>query len=63
MASKPCQHAKRTTGVVELDFSRQGTPNSPVYSDAVSFAVCDECGHIELYAMFHRQLCDWLRKS
>jgi hypothetical protein len=61
MAPGNCLHPNRVRGVVALDFSRLETPDHPVYSGAVSVGVCEECGHVELYALFQRALCDWLR--
>jgi hypothetical protein len=61
MAPENCLHPNRVRGVVALDFSRLETPDHPVYSGAVSVGVCEECGHVELYAESHRALCDWLR--
>jgi hypothetical protein len=61
MAPKKCQHPNRVRGVVELDLSRLETPGHPVYSTEVSVGVCEECGHVELYAKSHQALCDWLR--
>jgi len=61
MAPESCQHASRVRGVVTLDFARSESPDHPVYSGAVSFAVCEECGHVELYAESHLDLCNWLK--
>jgi hypothetical protein len=61
MAPENCLHPNRVRGVVALDFSRLEAPDRPVYSGAVSVGVCEECGQVELYAQFHRALCDWLR--
>jgi len=63
MAPESCQHPKRVRGVVELDFARQDDPGNAIYTAPVSVGVCEDCGHIELYAMVHQLLCDWLRKS
>ncbi len=63
MVPQNCQHPNRVRGVVELDFSRPEAPDHPVYSGAVNMSVCEDCGHVELYAKFHHELCDWLRKS
>lgn len=61
MAAECCQHPNRVRGVVALDFSRLEAPDHPLYSGAVSVGVCEECGHVEIYAESHRALCDWLR--
>ena len=61
MAPENCLHPNRVRGVVALDFSRPEAPDHPAYSGAVSVGVCEECGHVELYAESHRALCDWLR--
>jgi hypothetical protein len=61
MAPEKCLHPNRVTGVVALDFSRLEAPDHPAYSGSVSVGVCEECGHVELYAQFHHALCDWLR--
>jgi hypothetical protein len=62
MAQGKCTHPSRKSGVVEMDISR--TPDRAVYSVEVAVGVCELCGHIELYAKSHRELCDWLtRKS
>ncbi len=63
MVPEKCQHPKRVRGVVELDFSRPDAPDHLVYSRAGTVAGCEDCGHAELYAKFHHELCDWLRKS
>jgi hypothetical protein len=63
MAAEQCQHSNRISGVVRFDFARQDAPDGPVYSGTVSVGVCEECGHIELYAKLHHLLCDWLRKT
>ena len=60
MAEEKCQHANRARGVVELDFSRLDTTDHSVYSGEVSVLVCEDCGHVELYAEAHHVLCDWL---
>jgi len=61
MAPENCLHPNRVRGVVALDFSRVEAPDHPAYSGVVSVGVCEECGHVELYAQFHHALCDWLR--
>jgi hypothetical protein len=61
MALEPCKHSSRAVGVVELDISR--TPDRAVYSIEVSVGVCEECGHIEMYAKSHHALCDWLGRK
>jgi len=63
MAAENCLHPNRVRAVVALDFSRPETPDHPLYSGAVSVGVCEECGHVELYADLHRALCDWLKGS
>lgn len=63
MAPEECQHSQRVGGVVNLDFARPDAPDGPMYSGTVSVSVCEECGHIELYAKPHHMLCDWLRKT
>jgi len=63
MAQEPCRHARRVRGVVELDFARQDDSSDGIYTARVSLGVCEDCGHIELYASFHQLLCDWLRRS
>lgn len=63
MALETCQHSHRVSGLVEIDFSHQHVPDGPVYSGAVSIGICEECGQIELYGMFHSELCDWLKQS
>jgi hypothetical protein len=63
MASAPCQHSKRVSGLVRLDFARPEAPDGPAYTGAVSAGVCEECGHIEMYAKLHHLLCDWLQKT
>jgi hypothetical protein len=62
MAMEPCQHARTVRGVVELDFARQDDSGDDVYTARVSVGLCEDCGHIELYALFHELLSDWLRK-
>lgn len=56
-----CPHPRRAMGVIELDFARPNSSDS-LYTARVSVGVCDDCGHIELYAQFHQFLTDWLRK-
>jgi hypothetical protein len=56
-----CQHSRIVKGVVELDFARQDSGDD-VYTSRVSVGLCEVCGHIELYALFHELLSDWLRK-
>jgi len=64
MAAEKCQHPDQVRGVVDLDVSRPETPaDHSVYSVEVSIVVCEECGHVELYAKSHHALCDWLRKK
>lgn len=63
MAAEQCQHSKRVRGLVRLDFARQDAPDGPTYSGAFSVGICEECGHVEMYAKLHHLLCDWLRKS
>jgi hypothetical protein len=63
MASEQCQHSKKVSGLVKLDFARQDAPDGSTYSGAVSVGVCEACGHIEIYAKLHHLLCDWLRKT
>jgi len=63
MAPENCLHPNRVRGVVALDFARVKAPDHPAYSGAVSVGVCEECGHVELYAQFHHALCDWLRAN
>jgi hypothetical protein len=63
MAPEHCPHARRVSGLVTLDFARQGDPDGSLYTGVVSVGVCEECGHIELYAKLHGLLCDWLRKT
>jgi hypothetical protein len=60
MASEQCQHAKIVTSLVKLDFARQDAPDGSIYSGELSAGICEECGHIELYAKLHHLLCDWL---
>jgi hypothetical protein len=62
MAPEPCPHARRVKGVVELDFARQDDSENGIYTARVSVGICEDCGHIELYAQFHHLLGDWLRK-
>ena len=51
MAPEPCQHPNRVKGVVELDFARQDDSGDPIYTAPVSVGVCEDCGHVELYAV------------
>jgi hypothetical protein len=62
MAMDPCQHSRVVKGVVELDFARQDDSGDDAYTARVSVGVCEHCGHMELYALFHELLGDWLRK-
>ena len=63
MAAEQCQHSNRVRGLVRFDFTRQDAPDGPAYSGAVSVGICEQCGHVEMYAKLHHLLCDWLRKS
>jgi hypothetical protein len=63
MSSERCQHPNRVKGRVELEFMRPDAAAGPVYTGAVSMAVCEKCGHVELYALFQEELCAWLKKS
>ena len=63
MSSERCQHSIRVKGTLELDFKRPDAAGGPVYSSAVSTAICEKCGHVELYALLHRELCAWLKKA
>jgi len=63
MAPEQCQHPNRVRGVVELDFARREDSGDPIYTAPVSVDICEDCGYIELYAMFYQLLRDWLRKS
>jgi hypothetical protein len=62
MAPERCQHPNRARGVVHLDFVRE-TPDHSIYSVETAVDVCEECGHIDLYAKFHHPLCDWLKQK
>jgi hypothetical protein len=62
MALEPCHHVRTVRGIVELDFSRQDDSGDDVYTARVSVVLCQDCGHIELNALFHTLLSDWLRK-
>ena len=63
MAPEQCQHFKRVSSVVRLDFSRSDNPDGPTYSGSVAAGICEECGQVELYANLHNLLCEWLRRS
>lgn len=63
MAPEQCQHSTRVSSIVKLDFVRQDAPNAATYSGAVSVRVCEDCGHIQLYAKLPHLLSDWLRKT
>jgi len=62
MALEPCQHSRTVGGVVELDFARQDDSGDDVYTARISVRLCEDCGHIELTALFHELLSDWLSK-
>lgn len=61
MPAEQCKHPNRSSGVVELDILR--APDRAVYSVEVSVGVCEQCGHVEMYAKSHQALCDWLSKK
>jgi hypothetical protein len=61
MASEQCAHSKSCKGVAKMDFSRQENPDGQIYSGMVSVEVCENCGHVDMYALFQRALCDWLK--
>ena len=63
MAPEPCGHSKRAEGVVDLDFARPDDSGDSIYTASVSMSICEDCGQIELYAVFHHSLCDWLRRT
>jgi hypothetical protein len=63
MASQQCQHSNRVSGLVKLDFARQDAPDGSTYSGTILAGVCEDCGHIELYAKLHHLLSDWLLKT
>ena len=63
MSFERCQHPARVKGTVELEFLRPDSSEGPAYSAPVSMGICEECGHIELYALFQYELCAWLKKS
>ncbi len=61
MTVEKCQHAHRISARLDLDFMRPSEPNAP-YTAPVSVLICEECGHLELYAALPHLLCDWLEK-
>jgi hypothetical protein len=61
MASGKCQHPRRVTGTLEFDFARSSISKGPWYSAPLLVGVCEDCGHIELYAKLPAQLCEWLK--
>jgi len=63
MAPEECLHPNRVRGAVALDFARVEAPDHPGYSGVISVGICEECGHVALYAESHRALCDWLKKK
>jgi len=63
MTPSHCEHVNRIKALVDLDFSRQETPDGPRYSSTVAFGICKDCGHIQLDAKNHRDLCEWLKMN
>lgn len=63
MAPEQCQHSKKISSVIRLDFARSENPDGPMYSGSATAGICEECGQIQLYADLHNLLCDWLRRS
>jgi hypothetical protein len=61
MAVEKCQHLKTVTGMVELDFARPSSPNTPLYTAPLSISVCEDCGHMEFSGKSHKLLCMWLK--
>jgi hypothetical protein len=61
MTPEGCPHPRRVGGILEVDLARQATPHGPLYSVQLAVSVCESCGHIELYAKSHRELCIWLK--
>jgi hypothetical protein len=56
-----CHHAHQIAAKLDMDFTRPSESRTP-YSTPVSVLICEDCGHIELYAALPRLLCDWLQK-
>jgi hypothetical protein len=63
MCVEPCQHPTRVKSIVELEFRRPDNSERSAYSGAVSMGICEDCGHVELYALFQDELCAWLKKG
>lgn len=61
MSAKSCEHTTRVSATVELDFIRPSEPKAP-YSAPVSVLMCENCGHLELFAALPKLLGDWLKK-
>ena len=63
MAPDKCQHPKRASSLVKLDFVRPDDVDGPTYTGTISAAICEECGQIKLFAKNHHLLVDWLLKA
>ena len=61
MLVEKCHHARRIAAKLDMDFTRPSESRAP-YSAQVSVLICEVCGHIELYAVLPRLLCDWLEE-
>src|SRR5437764_9620740 len=44
-------------------FSRRLGAEGSFYSAKLRVIVCETCGHVELYAESHRDLCSWLKSD
>jgi hypothetical protein len=59
MAEARCMHSRRTSSVLQCDLNRtSGEPS--LYSTQLIAEICENCGHVELYCDFHREVCNWL---
>lgn len=62
MAEAQCSHARRVRGLVHSDLSRiSGDPAT--YTAQLTFGICENCGHIEIYCNAHQTVCKWLSYS
>jgi hypothetical protein len=61
VSTNTCPHTIRVRATIEMDFTRPPELKAP-YSAPVSVRMCQECGHLELYADSPKLLTAWLEE-
>jgi len=61
MTTERCQHTKQIRAQVDLELARPSEPKSR-YQAPISLFICEECGHIELFADLPQLLGVWLER-